>query len=92
MTLSKEQLASLEKLGGTFFSVQQCALVIEVDQMDLKKAIKNPSTEAHKAYYKGFLTSTLKLRESIMELATRGSSPAQAQMLKILEQALNANG
>ena len=92
MTLNKEQLDTLGKLGATFFSVPQCAIVIEVDPMDLKKAIKNPNTEAHKVYYKGLWTSTLRLRESIMDLAIRGSSPAQAQMLKILEQALHANG
>ena len=92
MTLDQNQLDKLCTLGETFFSVQQCALVLEVDQLELKKEIKLQTSAAHKAYYKGLLTATLKLRQSIMDLAMRGSSPAQTQMLKILEQTINNNG
>ena len=40
----------LQRLGGAFFSHDDCALVLEVDAMELKQALKNPRSEAGKAY------------------------------------------
>jgi len=92
MILSEKQLKTLETFASKFFTIADCALVLEVDALDLKKEIKKVGTDCHKAYFKGYLSGTLQLRESIMDLALRGSSPAQTQMLKIREQTDNANG
>ena len=38
------------------------------------------------AYYKGLLSSELSVRESVMQLARNGSSPAQTLAMKIFEE------
>jgi hypothetical protein len=91
MQLDQKQIDMLSKMGSNFFSHAQCAVVLEVDSLQLRAALKDQRTEAYKAYYKAYFMSMVKLRESIMELAQRGSSPAQAQILKIIEQTVGAN-
>lgn len=92
MELSKEQKDMLAKLAARFFNAKQCAIVLQVSVSDLKKEMKNENSEVFKIYYGAQLKAELDLREGIFALAVRGSSPAQAQMLKISEQTSSANG
>lgn len=85
MNLTEQQRITLERLGSNFFSAKQCAAILEIEQVAINKEMRNENSEIFKAYYKGYYTSLLKLRESIMELAMRGSGPAQLQMIKIIE-------
>lgn len=91
MTLTTEQLTTLERLGATFFSIKDAAIVLQVDFIHLKKAIADPTSPAHQSYYRGKLTAEMDLRESIMKMAKRGSNPSVKTMLDLLTKANTAN-
>lgn len=92
MELSDKELKTLESLGQAFFSIKKCIIILEIaDAVSFMKAIKNPTSAIYKAYYKGLFSQQLKLRESIIEVAMRGSNPAQQQVLKFIESAVNEN-
>lgn len=89
--LNEEQLKTLEEMGGNFFNIQDCAIVLQVSPTELKELIKDNNTEEHKRYHKGRLLNELELRKSIIQLAKRGSNPAQKMLLDILLQNKVAN-
>jgi hypothetical protein len=91
MKLSEEQLALIEKMGANFFSYKEAAIVLEVDEVTLKKALSDKSHPAYKRYFKGKFTSELELRESISKMAKRGSNPAQKMLLDLLQSTNMAN-
>lgn len=90
--LNDEELKTLERLGENFMSKEDCAKTLELDSYDFLQELRNKNSDAHKAYYRGFLKRKLEVRESIMEVALRGSNPAQVQVLKFIEQAEKENG
>lgn len=91
MQLTNEQLEMLETMGANFFPIKDIAIVIEVNEHQLKQAIKDVSTEAHKRYHKGKLLTELELRKSIVDLAKRGSNPAQKMLLELLTDMRSSN-
>jgi hypothetical protein len=91
MQLSKAQLDMLERMGSNFFSARESAIVLEVSEIDLKSLLKDENSAAHKRYYKGYFISLMELREAIIKMAKRGSSPAQKMLLDILQDMKVAN-
>jgi hypothetical protein len=91
MKLNDEQLRVLEEYAGAFFSIHQCAIIMGVDPYDLDKAVKDETSDAHKAYYKGYLLSQFKVRKEIIKMAERGSSPAQTLVKKLIEESDHNN-
>lgn len=84
--LTEEQMTALEKMGADFFTIEECAIGLEVDTSQLKYAIKDRKHPAHKSYYKGRMTEVARHRRNVKDLANRGSSPAQALVDKYIEQ------
>lgn len=91
LELNKDKLKTLTALGGSFFTVKQCSIILEVDLAEFIKEMKRPGSPIFKAYYSGYFTEQLKLRQSIADLAMRGSGPAQQQLLKIIDSTEIAN-
>jgi hypothetical protein len=85
MDLSTEQLDMLEMAGQSLLDINQAAIIIEVEPSWLSIAINDKNTAAHKRYWKGYFISMMKVRKSIIELAERGSFPAQQLLQKIVE-------
>lgn len=83
MQLTDEQLEHLERMAALFFNFNECAIALEMDEMRFRTEMKRRDSEIHKRYYKGYLNGVARLRESVMELAQRGSNPAQTQMLQV---------
>lgn len=86
MELTNEQLDSLERMAALFFNFNECAIALEVDEMRFRMEMKKRDSIISKTYYKGYLNGVARLRESVMELARRGSNPAQTQMLQVAAQ------
>ena len=86
LQLTNEQLDTLEKLAGDFFTVEECAIALEVDGFRLETAIKDREHDAHKRYYKGRMTEVARHRKNVKDLSNMGSSPAQALVDKYIEQ------
>lgn len=77
MTLSKEELESVEYFGSLFFPVNDVAIMIGYNEADIVDLYEDHTSDFYRAYQRGFLLQEAKLRDSILKLALRNSSPAQ---------------
>lgn len=89
MHLTQEQLDEVTTMAQLFYSPSDIAINIEVDPEEFALAISAQHNEIYKAYRRGWLTSDIKLRKSIMASAENGSNPAQ-QMLRQIQQETEA--
>lgn len=89
--LSKKNLEELEEFGGIHFTIRDCAVVLGCDLQELEKAISTPGTPENVAYEKGRLLSAAKLRQAIVKQAEQGSTPAQKQLIDIIEKTRDEN-
>ena len=74
--LSEDKLIEIEELASCFFTKAE---ILEITGIEVV------TREFREAMRKGQLTSEYKLRKSILELASDGSSPAQSMAFKMLE-------
>ena len=84
---TEEILSNVSRMAGAAFSIEEIAEVLEIEPSIIKLTYMDKESQFYKAYRKGFLARELELRERIFKDARNGSSPAQAQALKLLEQA-----
>jgi hypothetical protein len=84
---TEKMLNSIERMAAAAFSIEEIAEVLEIDYWKVKIMYAERSSHFYKAYRKGFLARELEVRERIFKDARNGSSPAQAQAIKLLEQA-----
>lgn len=89
MELNDKQLELLRRMGSVFFSYKKCAVALEVDEVEFFKEMKNKKSTAFKNYYSGFFTAELKHREGVIEIADRGSNPAQQMVKEFIDSAGN---
>lgn len=82
MELSDEQLQMLTRLGKAFFNYKQCAIQLQVDKAEFKKAFNDENSKIHEHYQRGFLSRLLELREADAENALRGSNPALQSLIR----------
>ncbi|MFZ4706828.1 MAG: hypothetical protein ACOYMF_12555 [Bacteroidales bacterium] len=85
MNLTEEQCKEIETMAGLFFSSDEIAIVIDVDQEEFETQILNASSDAYKYYYSGRIKAEIELRTAIKQAATNGSSPSQALFLSFLK-------
>ncbi len=81
----------VERMGGTGFMIDEIAEVLLMHAKCLQRSFENKDSDVYKAYRKGFLKESLKLRERIFKDAANGSSPAQTLAKKILDDAAFKN-
>lgn len=86
MKLSKEDLQSIEDFAGMLISIHDIAVILEKDVDDFISEYKDSDSSLYKAYMKGFLLTKASLNKSIIELASRNSSPAQTEALRMIKQ------
>jgi hypothetical protein len=79
-------LAEVERIAAAGFTPRQVAFMLGISPTSFETMVKNEESDASIAYYKGLLTAELAVRESVMQLARSGSSPAQASSLKIFDE------
>ena len=91
MELSEDQLKTLKRLASNYFSHKECCLVLDIDNVKFFNEMKNPTSVIYRTYYGAYYMALLKLRESISDLAMRGSGPAQMQLIMIIEATASAN-
>ncbi len=85
--MTEEQLKSLEEFASLMFTLEEIALILEVDFQELSEGVRDPDSDQFKAFQKGRLEREAQLRTSIFTLAANGSSPAQMSALKLIEHA-----
>ena len=86
MNLNEDQLNEIEQMAGLFFSPNDVAVNLELEEEDTELfiaavAIRNTKNELAGAYLRGWLLSEITLRKAIQQSALNGSSPSQQMLL-----------
>ena len=88
MQISDEQLQAITDAAYKGFKVEQVAHLIGVPKEDFTFLFSDESHPAVIAYLKGVYQMQSDLRTAVMSSALSGSSPAQAEMKKHLDDAI----
>ena len=83
MQTTPELLNEITRLGAAGFEPREIAFMLGVAPSEFIPRVKNEDDEISIAYFKGFYTAELSVRESILSLARSGSSPAHTMALKL---------
>lgn len=84
--LEIEQLEQLEELGAAFTTVEDAAVILQVDVVELGMRIGTKTTAEHQYYHRGRLKSEFETRQSIVSQAKQGSSPAQVLAMRLINE------
>lgn len=76
MFYTEETLTKIEELASIYMPISDIALVLELDETELKSSILDPSNDAGRAYRKGKALSKVFLHQQEMKLAKVGSPTA----------------
>lgn len=90
MNLDNTQIEAIELAAYKGFEVQQVAHLLGVPASDFELLFTIENHPATLAYMKGIYTAQSDLRQAIIDSAISGSSPAQAEMKKHLDAAINS--
>lgn len=82
MNFTQEQLEEIEAMATLFLPPDDIAINIGVDPEEFAELIHIKTGLGYLAYFKGWIKTEVKLRNSILQAALNGSSPAQQMMLQ----------
>ena len=80
--MSTEQIEVIEEMASLQFSLDEVALIADV----AKLAFEDNESKESRAYLKGRLKAQAEVRQSILEMAKQGSSPAYKQFLEMAKE------
>ena len=83
--MDQEQLQSIEEFAGYFFSPEEILIIMQLPP-ELILTFSDRESDIHRSFMRGKLKSEADVRKSILDLAKKGSAPAQALAIKIMEQ------
>ena len=86
MNLSAEQLDMVEEMAGLFFSPEDIAIYLEMNELECEEFAEGVTCKATgqlviASYLRGWLSGEVMLRKAIKQAALNGSSPSQQQLL-----------
>lgn len=85
MELTQEQLKQVEEFAAYFFSTEEIAVIMELNQTWCRLMMLKDKSDFKDAYTRGQLRSEAEFRKSVFEMAKKGSAPAQILADKIME-------
>ncbi len=85
MEFDNDILEEITRLGAAAYNPRQTAFALGLTPDAFAKYMQDETHPACIAYYKGFYSSELTIREGVFQLARSGSSPAQTLALKIFD-------
>jgi len=62
MNLTQQELETIEKLAGLFYTPKQIAIILEIDPEMFETQIRSEIGNIYKAYYKGYYEAVFKLQ------------------------------
>ena len=77
MEVSKEILQEVENLAGLFMTPEKIAVIVQIPLPAFMRMLQEPGNPVAVSFKKGYLLRESKLRKEVLDLAERGSSPAQ---------------
>lgn len=84
--LTTEEKENLEHFSKLLFCDRKLALIMGLDVDEFKTKMLLEDGEIFKIVSKGRLTAEAEIRESILDMAKRGSTPAQNSAEELLKQ------
>ncbi len=84
--LTDTQLQELQRLSALFYTITESAIILQVDKKRLRMLIQDEVTPESQYYNRGLLLSEKEVREKIIEMALRGSTKAQAQVMDLINE------
>ena len=85
MEITEDLLSEITRVAGSAYSPRQVAFILGLKPSEFEEYIKNEDSDISIAYFKGLFSSELAVRESTINLATSGSSPAQTTAYKLFD-------
>ena len=67
MNLTQQELETIEKLAGLFYTPKQIAIILEIDPEMFEAHIRSETGNTYRAYYKGLYEADIDLRNSITQ-------------------------
>ena len=87
MQLNSDQLAEVTRVAAAAYTPKEVAYILGLPVKEFVAAVQDEASEVNAAYFKGFFSTELKVRESVITLAVSGSSPAQAAAKNLIDYA-----
>lgn len=84
--LSEEEIQNLEHFASQLFSDDQLAILLEIPEDEFRLAMKTKQKPVFNTVAAARLKTESSIRESIIEMAKRGSTPAQNMAEEMLKQ------
>ena len=75
--MNDEQLSQIEHYASLLLTVSDIAMLMDLDEDWFREVVRLKSTPAALAYHKGKLNTKVKLRESVIRFAEKGSPQAE---------------
>ena len=83
--MDKEMLDKIEEYASLFFTVDEIALILEVDAIKFRRDVRHGNNDIGKAYYRGKLKTMVEIRRLTVEFAKKGSPQAEAFVRDYIE-------
>jgi len=80
-----DKLNQVEEAAALQFLPEQIAIIVGIDSDELVAEISAKTGPLYLAYERGHLMAEAEVRKSILQMAKQGSTPAQKQMLDLIE-------
>jgi hypothetical protein len=82
---NEEILNQVKEYAGLFFTVDEIAVLLDLDVVQFRREIRGKQTPLAKAYLKGKLESMAEIRRLTVEFAKKGSPQAEGFVKEYLE-------
>jgi hypothetical protein len=86
--LTASQVENLKILGESFAPVSAVANFLGLDPIQVRLSLQDKQSAISQAYWPALELQAAKLRIGIIDMASRDSSPAQLQAVKLLDKCL----
>ncbi len=86
MNLTEEQLKEISDMAYRLITPGLIAINLDIDENEFLQALRTPGSDIRQAFYKGYLTQQIELRDAIIKSAKNGSNPAQLELIKYMKQ------
>ncbi len=86
MEWQSELADQITRMAAAAFTPAEIGFALGIDKTTFYTWMQDDDHPASSAFYKGFYSSELTVRESVFQLARSGSSPAQTLAVKLIEE------
>ena len=83
--MEPEKLKLIEEYAGLFFTIEEIAILIEIDYDKFKIKLREKQSDVYRAYMRGKLNSIMAIRKNQLLLARNGSPKAEEAVEKLIK-------